>query len=171
MVKHMGTVSDTLWSDFEAVTPPVDSVTYSRRLMMDGEECIAQEFLMIKPVVAGYSLPDGVFTSSSVYSASWLPHLARIDDYLISPLCAWLRHIDDTEPWLGITLPGNYIINMIKGCVILRDCNARAVTMATVTTCSDDVTWKDVAVGEDLSTRYGDGVAAYIWFSKSYYTR
>ena len=165
-----GDVRATYWSDLEALSPPVDGAFYTRRLMMEGGECIAQEFVKMGAVVKAYDLPDSVYTASSSYSSNVLPYKARLDAYIITGLksCAWVYASGDTDKWLGITLPKKYFI---KGCVISRKCYEKHVTMVTVTTSGDDATWRDVTVEEDLSARYDSDDAAYIWFSTIYTSR
>ena len=109
----MTDVRDTYWSDYEALSPPVDGAFYTSRLMMDGGECITRELIKIGPVVAGYNLPDGVYTASSVYSNQYKSYRAKITDYLEGGACGWVAHGTDTDPWLGVNLPDDwsYYIN------------------------------------------------------------
>ena len=122
--------------------------------MMDGGECITRELIKIGPVVAGYNLPDGVYTASSVYSNQYEAYRAKLTDYLEGGVCGWVVHGTDTDPWLGVTLPDD---NIIGGAIISIRCHSHIyMTMATYSTSYDDVTWQMVAEREDLSTRYND---------------
>ena len=150
----------TYWSDWKALGPLIDGAFYTRNLMMEGGQCIAHEFIKMSFIVAGDELPDSVYTASTSYTGDYLPYKARLTN-----ACAWVYHSTDPDKWLGITLPKQYLI---KGCVISRMCSARYVTMVTVSTSDDDVIWRDVIVGEDLSTLYDSYDAAHIWFDESY---
>ena len=60
-------VKGTEWTALEGHNLTVDGVySYSRRLMMEGGECIREEFFKMRLVVSGYGLPDSVFSASSV---------------------------------------------------------------------------------------------------------
>ena len=163
-------VRDTTWSDLKAVSPPVDGVFYTRHLMIVGGECITQEFIKMGPVIQGYNLPDSVYTASSINVASsnvYDPYRARLDTIYTSG-CGWVAGVDDAGEWLGITLPDQYII---RGCVLVKCSDSKYLTMVTVSTSDDDIIWRDVAVGKDISTRYDSDDAAYIWFSTRFTSR
>ena len=164
-----GDVRDTYWSDFETLTPPVNGVFYTRNLTMEGGQCITQELIKMGPVVSSYGLPDTVtvYTSSSIYSGHYYEYKARLD--FLEAACAWRPSASDPDPWLGITLPNDYII---KGSLFDRTCFPDDyVTIATVSTSYDDVTWHVVADKEDVSTLYDADDQAYIWFTGSYISR
>ena len=66
----------------------------------------------MRPVVSGYGLPDSVFSASTLFGG-YTPQLARIDNYFYENeewKCSWIPHADDTDPWLGITLPHDFSI-------------------------------------------------------------
>ena len=77
-----------------------------------------------------------------------------------------------TNPWLAITLPTEY---SVKGMMIKKRCDLpytqQWVTMVTVSTSHDDVTYQDVVVREDLSAGYDADITAYIVFTQVYTTR
>ena len=159
-------VRDTYWSDLKALTPPADGVFYTRNLMMVGGECIAREFIMMGPVIQGYNIPDSVYNASSTDGA-YDPFRAVLDD-IYSNRCGWTPGVLDADEWLGITLPDQYTI---RGCVIKKCSGSKYLTMVTVSTSVDDIIWRDVAAGEDISTRYDSDDAAYIWFSTRFTSR
>ena len=162
-------VRNTSWSNWEIVAEPESWAYQVRRLMMEGGDCIAREFIKIRPVISGYNLPDSVYTASSSYSADFAPYKANMNSYLTGS-CAWVPQSQDTIRWLGITLPGGYIT---KGAVVSRKCSfgMEYPTVVNVTTSHDDVTWVSVVEGVDLMTLYGDTHDAYIWFATTYTTR
>ena len=156
-------VRDTYWSDLEAVNLPVDGLLYTRRLMMVGGECIAQEFIktQLVAVIKGYNLPDSVYTVSSSIHVSFSPHKARLNG-MYDNACGWVAGVlYNPWQWLGITLPDKYVI---RGCVLVK-CNHEHLTMVTVSISDDDIIWRDVVAREDISTRYNSDGAAHIWFS------
>ena len=161
-------VRATYWSGLEELSPPVGGAFYTRRLMMEGGECITQEIIKMEPVVARYDLPDSVYTASTSRNSQLLPYRAHIDDYLTGSACGWVPRADDIEKWLGITLPKQYAI---KGCVITRCGGNPHATIVTVTTSDDDLIWRNVTVGENISVMYNSDDAAFIWFSTSYTSR
>ena len=157
-------VRATYWSNLEAPNPPVDGVFYIRHLMMAGDECITQEMIRTGPVISGLGLPISVFSCSTNY-ASATPDKAHIDQ--VSG--CWIPDPSDADPWLGITLPNDY---MIKGSVINKKCSpSQPATKATFSMSHDGVTWQVVADREDLSARYDNDDTAYIWFTRSYISR
>ena len=166
-------IRETHWENWQKLDPPVNGAHYRRRLMM-GTECIRQEFVKISlnPIVATHSLPDSVYTASSSYTDMFAEYRARIDAYFESG-CGWAPNLDDiTNPWLAITLPTEYLI---KGIMIQKRCDAayknHYVTMVTVTTSHDRVTYQRVVAREDLSAGYDDVSTAYIVFTQVYTTR
>ena len=174
-VKMTDNVRVTKWDNWQHLDPAVNGVHYRRRLMM-GTECIGQEFvtIILTPIVSTHSLPDSVYTSSSDWSSNHLAYRARIDNYF-SFSCAWQATVADANSgnsWLAITLPTEYFI---KGMIIKKRCDSPYtyiyVTMVTVTTSHDDVTYQDVVVREDLSDGYHDDVNAYMVFLQVYTTR
>ena len=167
-------VRATYWSDVEELSVPVNGAPYTRRLMMEGEECIAQEYikagppLPIGPIITDYTLPDSIFTASSSYDGNYVPYKARLDNYFAAPYCGWISG-GDSEKWLGITLPDTY---MVTGLVVERKCHTgEYLTVTTVTTSSDGVTWQDVLRNEAFSGLYDADYLAYIWFAQSYISR
>ena len=174
-VQFTGDIRETDWEKWKKLEPPVNGAHYRRRLVMDSE-CIGQEFikLPIKPIVARHSLPDSVYTASSYYQndAAKGPYRARIDKYFNS-CCGWAAgNADTTNPWLAITLPTGY---SVRGMKIKKRCDApytsHYITMVTVSTSDDDVTYQDVVVREDLSAGYDADLTAYIVFTQDYTTR
>ena len=149
---------------------------YRRHLMMD-TECIGQEFailpvgLLLKPIVATYNLPDSIFTASSFYAASHEQFRARIDNYNVYA-CAWIPLTSDPNLWLAIKLPTVYLI---KGMLIKKRCDGlytyQYVTMVTVSTSNDDVSYQDVVSDEDLSNGNDADDTAYITFAQIHSTR
>ena len=160
---------ETFWEDWQA-----HGSNYRRRLMMD-TECIGQEFatlpVPLKPIVATYDLPDSIFTASSFYGIEHEEFRARIDRYK-DYVCAWLPTGTDANPWLAIKLPTVYLI---KGMLVKKRCDApftaQYVTMVTVSTSHDDVTYQDVVTSEDLSNGYDADDTAYITFAEVHSTR
>ena len=172
-VKMTDTVRETKWTNWEILDPPENGVHYRRRLTMD-TECIGQEFgtIHLKPIVSTHNLPDSVYTASSYWGNQHEAYRARIDNYLTFS-CAWLANRADlTNPWLAIALPTEYLI---KGIIIKKRCDPpyayQHVTMVTVSTSHDDVTYQDVVVREDLSDGYNDDQSAYVVFTQVYPTR
>ena len=166
-VQYPENVTTILWSSWEEITPPVEGVYYAIRLMIDGGECITREFILNKPIISGFGLPDSVFTASSNYNAINFPHQARFGAYFVT--CGWNAHPSDTEPWLAITLPAaNYAIS---GVLIKKRCTIpeHFVKRVTISTSVDDVTWQDVIADEDLA--YGSDILAGVWFSAGYTAR
>ena len=162
-------VRDTYWSDYEALSRPIDEAFYARRLVMDGGECITRQLIKMRSIVAGYDLPDSVYTASSIFSGQFEPYRAKIADYSDGTNCEWVPLGSETDPWLGITLPNDYTI---RGAIISIQCLPDIyITMTTVSTSYDDVIWQVVAEREDLSTRYNDEQDAYIWFSTTHTSR
>ena len=168
-------IRETDWENWQHLDPPVNGDHYRRRLMMD-TECIGQELVKIslEPIVKTHSLPDSVYTASSIYSVknNHGPQRARIDNYITSP-CGWAANsADKNNPWLAITLPTEY---SVKGMIIKKRCDTsytnQWVTMVTVSTSHDDVTYQDVVVREDLSAGYDADLTAYIVFTQVYTTR
>ena len=169
-VKISDDVRNANWLSTEALNTPVDGASYTRRLLMDGGECITQEFIRAgQPIISGYDLPTSVYTGSSAYTSNLVPYKARIDQYFTASKCGWAHDDTDNDKWLGITLPTEYTI---QGCVINRRCDInRYITVVTVTTSYDDNTWQNVTVTEDLSEGYNAERAAYIFFPASYTSR
>ena len=177
-VCHLGVpttdnIRESDWENWQHLDPPVNGSHYRRRLMMD-TECIGQEIIKIslEPIVAIHSLPDSIYTASSYYNNDSVPYRARIDNYF-NYICGWVPSSSDfTNPWLAITLPTEYLI---KGMVIKKRCDYpyafQHVTMVTVTTSHDDVTYQDVVVREDVAAGYDADVTAYIMFTQVYTTR
>ena len=166
-------IRESDWENWQKLDPPVNGVYYIRRLMMD-TECIGQEGIKIplEPIVATHILSDCVYTASSHYNSHSLAHRARIDVYK-SFICGWVpSSADFNNPWLAITLPTEY---SVKGMMIKKRCDFpntfQHVTMVTVTTSHDNVTYQDVVVREDLSAGFYDGPTAYIVFTQVYNTR
>ena len=108
LVSIITAARDTYWSEVGAMSTPVDEAFYYRSLMMDGGECITPEFWRFRPVVAGYNLPENVYTASTDYGNGFVPYKAHINGYQTGT-CAWIPAISDR--WLGITLPSGYIIS------------------------------------------------------------
>ena len=81
-------VRNTSWSSLEEITPPVHGAYYAMRLMIDGGECITREFILAKPIVSGFGLPDTVYSASFSWDGTSLPNNARLGAYLVR--CAWL---------------------------------------------------------------------------------
>ena len=75
-------VRATYWSDLESLSTPVNGASYTRRLMLEGGECIAREFMKMVTVVVSYNLPNSVYTASSFDIWSFEPYRARLDNYL-----------------------------------------------------------------------------------------
>ena len=141
--------------------------------MMD-TECIGQEIvkILLTPIVSTHNLPDSVYTASSYEDVNHEAYRARIDNYF-SLACAWQADLaNDANPWLAITLPTEYLI---KGMVIKKRCDPpydnQYVTMVTVTTSHDDVTYQDVVAREDLSDGYHSDLSAHLLFPQVYTTR
>ena len=168
-------IRETHWGKWQKLDPPVNGAHYIRRLMM-GTECIGQEFdkIFLQPIVKTHSLSDSVFTASSYYSAIYsAAYRARIDNYS-GYMCGWGASTAEknNNPWLAITLPTEYLV---KGMMVKKRCDHpytyQYVTMITVSTSHDDVTYQDVVVREDLSAGYDDDLSAYIMFTQVYTTR
>ena len=161
----------THWENWKNLDPPVNGAHYRRRLMKD-TECIGQEFVKIplQPIVMTHSLPDSVYTASSMFEATqYKAYRARIDNYF-ADCCGWGPKSDDLiNPWLAITLPTEYPVG---GMMIKKRCDHafvdQYVTMVTVSTSHDDVTYQDVVVREDLSAGYDSHLTAYIVFSQQF---
>ena len=173
VVQVTDNIRETHWENWQKLDPPVKGAHYRRRLMMD-TECIGQEFVKVSvyPIVKAHNLPDSVYTASTFLGSKFAVHRARIDNYFTSG-CGWApARTDLTNPWLAITLPTEYLI---KGIMIRKRCDApytyQYVTMVTVTTSHDDVTYQDVVVREDLSAGYDANITAYIVFAQVYTTR
>ena len=174
-VQIIGDIRETHWENWQHLDPPVNGAHYKRRLMMD-TECIGQDLvrIILEPIVKTHSLPDSVYTASSIHSVENYhgPQRARIDNYITSP-CGWVPSAaDKNNPWLAITLPTEY---SVKGMMIKKRCDTshknQWVTMVTVSTSHDDVTYQDVVVREDLSAGYDADITAYIVFTQVYTTR
>ena len=168
-----GDVMETHWENWQHLDPPVNGAHYRRRLMME-TECIAQEFgiILLQPIVKTHNLPDSVYTASSYQLPGHEAQRARIDNYF-TICCGWAASSADlTNPWLAIALPAEYLI---KGMMIKKRCDypytVHYVTMVTVTTSHDDVTYQDVVVREDLSAGYDADSTAYMMFSQVYTSR
>ena len=166
-------IRESDWENWQKLDPPVNGAHYRRRLMME-KECIGQEFgtILLTPIVSTHSLSDSVYTSSSHYGIGYEAYRARIDNYF-TVACAWVASTADlTDRWLAITLPTVYLI---KGIIIKKRCDVpfahQHVTMVTISTSDDDVTYQDVVVGEDLLDGYNDDQSAYIIFTQVYTTR
>ena len=69
------------------MSPPVDGAFYTRRLMIEGRECIEQEFLKMGAVVKAYDLTDSVYrpTASSSYGSGFPSQKARLDAHFVGP--------------------------------------------------------------------------------------
>ena len=173
VVQVTDNIRETDWENWQKLEPPVNGAHYRRRLMMD-TECIGQEFVKISlnPIVATHILPDNVFSASSEYGTKRVAYKARIDNYF-DKSCGWSpKATDTTNPWLAITLPTEYLI---KGMMIKKRCDPpdtdQYVTMVTVSTSHDDVTYQDVVAREDLSAGYDADITAYIVFTQVHITR
>ena len=120
-------VRNTTLSAWEEITPPVQGAYYAIRLRIDGGECITREFILDKPIVSGFDLPDTVYTASSIYNHQSSFRDARFDDYFDN--CAWIARISENQPWLAITLPtADYVISgafitMHVSCTLYKDSN------------------------------------------------
>ena len=168
-------IRETHWENWQNLDPPVNGAHYTRRLIM-GTECIGQEFdkTFLRPIVKTHSLPDSVYTASSYYNFGSVPYRARIDNSYTDYMCAWAPSSAEknNNPWLAITLPTEYLV---RGMMIKTRCDLpyifQYVTMVTVSTSHDGVTYQDVVVREDLSAGYDDDLTAYIMFTQVYTTR
>ena len=163
-------VKDTEWTALEGHNLTVDGVySCSRRLMMEGGECIREELFKMRLVVSGYGLPDSVFSASSVL-AGYTPHMARIDNYFYENegwKCSWIPLSNDTDSWLDITLPHDY---SIYGYVFNQLCDSGVrVAVVTVSTSYDGVTWQIVA--DEEAVLWDADEVANIWLSRSYVSR
>ena len=160
---------ETNWENWQA-----HGANFRRRLMMD-TECIGQEFAILpvplKPIVATYDLPDSIFTASSGMGADHEEFRARIDNYNYYA-CGWIAPASDANPWLAIKLP---TVFLIKGMLFKKRCDepftTQYVTMVTVATSAEDVTYQDVVTNEDLSNGYDADDTAYITFAQVHFTR
>ena len=166
-------IRETHWGNWQKLDPPVYGAHYRRRLMMD-TECIGQEFVKIflNLIVKTRNLPDSVYTASSFYQVNHEAKRARVDNYFTA-CCGWAAGTSDViNTWLAITLSTEY---QIKGIMIKKRCDPpytdQWVTMVTVTTSHDDITYQDVVVREDLSAGYDADITAYIVFTQVYTTR
>ena len=166
-------IRETHWGNWQKLDPPVNGAHYRRRLMME-TECIGQEFLKIslEPIVATHSLPDSVYTASSSFHLHSQPYRARIDNYF-TKFCAWgASPHESNNPWLAITLPTEYLV---KGMLIKKRCDPpytfQYVTMVTVSTSHDDITYQDVVVRGDLSAGFDANITAYMVFTQVYNTQ
>ena len=173
VVQVTDNIRETHWENWQKLDLPVNGAYYRRRLVM-GTECIGQEFVKIplNPIVKAHNLPDSVYTASSFNKDKHEAYRARLDKYL-TWCCGWAPvPADLTNPWLAITLPTEYLI---KGIMIQKRCDApytyQYVTMVTVTTSHDDVTYQHVVAREDLSDGYDADITAYIVFTQVYTTR
>ena len=157
-------VRNTSWSSLELITPPVHGAYYAMRLMLDGGECITREFILDKPIVSSFGLPDTVYSASSSWDGNSLPYNARFGAYTVS--CAWLAHINDGQPWLAITLPTEDYI--ISGVIIKKRFTnpAQYVKRVTISTSVDGVAWQDVIVDEVY-----DDIVSGVRFSVVFTTR
>ena len=97
LVSNLSAAKDTYWSEVGAMSPPVDEAFYYRSLMMGGGECITPEFWRWRPIVAGYNLPDNVYTASTDYGNGFVPYKARINGYQTGT-CAWIPAISEYHP-------------------------------------------------------------------------
>ena len=123
-------------------------------------------------IVANTSLsPETVYSASSQYSTAYPPERARID--YIGGYCSWAAATADTQnPWLKISLPIPYAV---IGVFIMQRCDYKQyATVVDLRTSTDDATWQDVVIAEDISTRYSsyDNYGSVsIWFSTTFTTR
>ena len=169
VVRNTDNARETNWEKWQA-----HGANFRRRLMMD-TECIGQEFAILpvplKPIVATYDLPDSIFTASTYHGANHEQFRARIDKYN-DYVCAWVPKTTETNHWLAIKLPTVYLI---KGMLFKKRCDVgfetQYVTMVTVSTSADDVTYQDVVTNEDLSNGYDADDTAYITFAQVHFTR
>ena len=173
VVQFTENIRETHWENWQKLDPPVHGAYYRRRLMME-TECIGQEFgkIFLDQIVATHNLPDSVYTASSILRADHAAKRARMDNYF-TDCCCWAAGTADViNTWLAITLPTEYLI---KGIIFKKRCNPgythQYVTMVSVTTSNDDVTYQDVVAREDLSAGYDADITAYIVFTQVYTTR
>ena len=160
-------VRNTSLSAWEEITPPVQGAYYAICLMIVGGECITREFILYKPIVSGFDLPDSVYTASSTYNNVIFERDARFGDYFV--ICAWVAQSSENQPWLAITLPTSDY--SISGAVFKKRCTAldQFTKRVTISTSEDGVVWQDVIADEDLV--YGSDILAGVWFSVEYITR
>ena len=166
---------DYYWSQWEKLNKHFREFMYTRTLIIDnGLDHVAEEYGRYIPdivyIVANYSLPDSVYTSSSEFDAYHLPMRARIDDYLVWP-CGWTANENELSPWLKISLPNEYVIT---GVYLGKRCDeAQYPTRVDVMTSEDDSIWQSVVSGADITERYNsdeNDAFVNIWFSKMYTT-
>ena len=168
---HVWNVADVrvpYWSNWEPLDHAIDGAYFARRLMVEGGGCITQEFIKMRLIVYDYNLPNSVYTASSSYSSYFSAERARVNTP--SSHCAWVALYEDTEKWLGITLPGDYITG---GALVSKKCSPllEHPGVVTVTTSYDDITWLNVSDRVDVTSLYDDDHNAYIWFATRYTSR
>ena len=161
-----GDARATYWSGWEALVPPVGDAHFTRRLVMEGGECITREYSLVwRAVVAGYNLPDSVFFASDKQAASYPAYKARVDDFWDDSGCAWVPP-RNTIPYLLITLTTPY---KIIGIYFNRGCSSLYPAVVSITTSDDENTWEDIAVQVNLVPLYVDE-SAFVWFTPQVYT-
>ena len=136
-------VRATYWSGWEDLSPPVGEAHFTRRLMMEGGECITREFNLVwRPVVSGYNLLNNAFTASHTQASSYPVYKARVDAYWDDGGCAWVPPTI-TDPYLLITLPTPF---RITGIYLNKGCASAHPTVVSVTTSNDGASLLDVAI-------------------------
>ena len=163
------------WSDWILLMKHFRVFRYKRQLMVDnGGTSLVDEYSRIYDpviyIVANTSLsPEIVYSASSQHSTAFRPEKARIDYF--GGHCSWAAG-GDPNPWLKISLPSPFAV---VGVYIMQRCDwLQYPTVVDVTTSTDDETWQDVVIAEDISTRYNsyDNYGSVsIWFSTRFISR
>ena len=160
---------DYYWSAWMILEKHFRVFRYKRQLMVDnGGTSLVDEYSRIYDpviyIVANTSLsPEIVYSASSVHDNGYPAEKASIK--YVAVYCSWAANVGEPNPWLKISLPSPF---SVSGVYILQRCDHQQYpTVVDVTTSTDDVTWHDVVIAEDISTRYSsyDNYGSVsIWF-------
>ena len=167
------------WSTWKFMDISYKQFNFTRKLSSDATAaCLVQEYETdpelpeIVNIVAEYTLPDSIFSASSIWRDEHEAYRARIDAYF-SLSCAWAAH-DYTLPWLQIYLPSSHIF-VVTGVLIKQRCDhpGQYVNAITVSTTEAAQPWQEVIKNIYIKDLYGafDGhQSVTVWFPGSYTT-
>ena len=163
-------VPQSQWTNWQKLDKHFREFIYTRKLVLTSDKtvCLAEEFNRrpVRYIVSYYNMPDSVFSASSEWKTAYGSHLLRFD---LSVKCGWISSGGDSNPWISITLPGDYVV---LGVLIVKGCDepeqvsyVRSISMLAAGT-----NWMDVVSDVDISDMYsaGDKGSVTILFPQPY---